>query len=182
MDRAIAVPRGNAETKAGMALWIEIPDQDPVSAGGKLGGQIDGNTRLASATFAIGDSQDFRLHRTVRATPSGTLVTAPPEYLCGELPANDSRHIPIMNWNTCWSNAIRVCAHVSSRNFPRSCAKTSFKQRRRLAPFNRHRQCLRMIPRSSCMTRAAGASAIKASNPTDQGNQALTLVAQIARI
>jgi hypothetical protein len=163
MDRAITAHRGDAEAKAGMALRIEIADQDPVSARGKLGCEIDCNTRLAGATLAIGDSQNLRLHRTVRTSPSGRLVTAPAELLCGELPANDSRHILIIELERALVKCdSRLRLHLVAKDFFAMCAKHTFCDAC-AAPVSSRR----MLPRS-CMSRAA--RTWKADQQSDQSS------------
>src|SRR5262249_12956553 len=157
VDRASTVHRGNAEPKASMTLWIEIADQDPVSAGSKLSCQVDYNACLAGATFAIGDSQDSRLHRTVRTTASGRLVTASPEYLRGKVPANDSRHIPIMSWNARWSNTIRAWEIFCCGNFFCGSRQSVPQQCRPLTPIKRTLAALGHHPRTTAIWYRRGA-------------------------
>ena len=49
---------GNAKTGAGVALWIEVNNQDRFANGRERRSEIDRSCRLAHATLLVGNGKD----------------------------------------------------------------------------------------------------------------------------
>src|SRR4029077_2633141 len=63
-DQAIAADStfgaGNAKPGGGVALWIEVDQQDALIDGSQGGGQVDRRGGLADAALLVGDRQNTR--------------------------------------------------------------------------------------------------------------------------
>ena len=63
IGRAVAVAAIDAETGRGVALRIEIDDQDALANRGECRAQVDRRRGLADAALLVGQRQDARMGR-----------------------------------------------------------------------------------------------------------------------
>ncbi|GAA0810557.1 hypothetical protein Sya03_19560 [Spirilliplanes yamanashiensis] len=55
---------GDVEARGGVALGVEVDDQDAVAVQGERDGQVDGGGGLAHAALLVRDAEDARVGRS----------------------------------------------------------------------------------------------------------------------